>query len=651
MFFQNRLLLFGLLLPFLILYAKPDVTRIESYYNLAQGNYLIGDLEGAAKGVEQILKIDPDYLPALALNGRILLDQKLPELALESVERAIQLDPKNLEHQLLKALILGNMNRREEAISVVENVLQLSPEKSKEQRVASKLLGLFLMAEGNLDAAAEVLNQSYLRDPESAQDNQALAGEAYLQKADQALMRNDFETALKAIEQAAQVLENPSGNPASEEKVQLAMLRAKILAQAGQIDESIKTLQEIATQQPDNPEVVVTLASLYISTGQWDLLKAIQPNIAARPELQDIALYLEGRMALAKDRVGTAREAFESALRLLPDGPGKLRASLEFYQGVCLLKTNGTSDGDTKIIASLNNGFQPEDEAEIILSSRALLRDQQAQRAIAYLEGFMLNRGQGIDSVEVWNLLGRAHFADDSRSLALSAFNQSLTLNSLQPETLALRGSLLRKMGDLEGAKVDLENALGLDPENPALTYSLGLIYLQLGKLDSACELIGESAQQIPDNPGLYLLHALLAYTIEAYEASDAALKKYFSRVPQKANESAFYLEYVLTAREDNKKALTVLNEHIKTSEASQGLKNFQSYILGAFDRKAVLDAAGRAETPEIARQHLCEVNYWMAQHERVHENYELAIELLELAIQIGSPDYPEYQFAQWQLK
>ena len=90
-----------LLLPLLVLHAKPDTPRIEFYYNIAQGNYLIGDLEGAAKGVEQMLKLDPDYVPALALNTRILLDQDAPEQALKYAERAIALDPENLEHQLL----------------------------------------------------------------------------------------------------------------------------------------------------------------------------------------------------------------------------------------------------------------------------------------------------------------------------------------------------------------------------------------------------------------------------------------------------------------------------------------------------------------------------------------------------------------------
>ena len=55
--------------------AKPNATRIELYYGIAEGNYLIGDLKGAAKSVEQMLKLDADYVPALTLNTRIKIDQ------------------------------------------------------------------------------------------------------------------------------------------------------------------------------------------------------------------------------------------------------------------------------------------------------------------------------------------------------------------------------------------------------------------------------------------------------------------------------------------------------------------------------------------------------------------------------------------------
>lgn len=633
----------------LTLQADPKATRIDFYYGIAQGNYLIGDLEGAARGVSQILKLNPNHTPALTLNARILMDQNQPKLALESAERAIAIEPENPEHQILKTLVLGNLDCREEAIRVAREVIRSTPEQSKNHRVASKVLGLFLMAEDDLDEAAKTFSQSYLNNPEAAQGNLALAGEAYLRKAQQALAQNDFKTALEAIDQALKLLDQNPDTTNFQQRSQLNLFRARILTQSGRVDEAIHTLQKIANQRPEELEALVTLASLYASTKKWELLEDILPLIPARPGLQDIALYLEGRIALANERVGTARKAFESALRLLPDGKSKLRSSLEFYLGVCLLEINRIEEGDSKIMQSLDNEFNPETAEEMILASRTLLRDQQPQRAITYLEAVTLN--QITDSIQAWNLLGRAHLANNSTALALSAFNQSLNIQPQQSDTLALRSLLLRKLGDLSGATVDLRNALDLDPGNPALTYSLGLIYLQIGKIDEAHRSICASAKKLPTNPGLSLLRALLAYNTESYQESQTALYAYFKLVPEQANESAFYLEYILNARVNSNRALEMLQKRVEASEVSPFLANYLEYIRGTLDQKAVLDRAGRAEDPETARQQLCEIAYWLAQYASVHHRVEKAKDFLNLAIQIGLPDYTEYQFAQWQLR
>ena len=423
--------------PFLLLlslHADPETTRIDFYYGIAQGNYLVGDLEGAAKGVEQMLKLNPDYTPALMLNARILLDMKQPERALSNIDKALYL----------------------------------------------------------------------------------LKGQA-------------------------------TSDITGQQSTQLHILRARILTQEGRSNEAIKGLQSLLRQQPDNAEALLTLASLGASTEDWDLLQDILPDIAAKSEFQDIALYLKGRIALHNGRVGTARETFELGLRVLSDRPGKLHASMLFYQGVCLIELERVQAGDAEIIQSLENGFRPETEKEVIWLCRTLLRHNQTQQAITLLEALTLNRVT--QSTEAWNLLGRAHQTEGLTTLSLSAFNQSLSIQPDQPETLALRGTLLRKLGDLEGAAADMQRALDLNPENPALTYSLGLIYLQAGDLMLAKRWIAKGAKKLPTNPGIHLLNAYVAYNLETYRDAQIALETYLRLVPEQTNESAFYLEYALIAQ------------------------------------------------------------------------------------------------------
>ena len=93
----------------LYLSAAPKTNLAELYHGIAKGNYLIGDLAGAEHGVEQMLRIDPDYLPALTLKARVMLDQGKPIEALTAADQAMALDPENHELALLKAIALGHM--------------------------------------------------------------------------------------------------------------------------------------------------------------------------------------------------------------------------------------------------------------------------------------------------------------------------------------------------------------------------------------------------------------------------------------------------------------------------------------------------------------------------------------------------------------
>ncbi len=118
-----RTLVTSLLLCLSCLDGAPQTERIEFYFGIAEGNYLVGDLGGAERGIEQILRIDPDYIPALTLKARVMLDNKRPEAALEATERALALAPDILEYHLLKARILGQMERHDEASACIQKVI------------------------------------------------------------------------------------------------------------------------------------------------------------------------------------------------------------------------------------------------------------------------------------------------------------------------------------------------------------------------------------------------------------------------------------------------------------------------------------------------------------------------------------------------
>lgn len=623
-------------------------SRVQLYYGLAEGNYLVGDLRGASRGIEQILRIHPDHQPTLQLKARVALDSGQPELALQVIEQALKFAPENRQNQLLKALILGNLNRRDEALELVQELQKGNTTESPDYYAANQLIGLLQMAEGDFDAAAEAFSENHLTSNRSHQLSRELTSDAYLEKARVAVDQREHETALEALNQAISVHSDADGGENFERLTQLRLIRARYLTQIGQHENAIEELRQLNNQQPENLEVLITLASLYASTGKWNEVEAIIDPIAAQPELQDVALYLKGRAALAKGRVGSARAYFEEALELLTQNTDPLRAYALFFHGVCLDKLGRFDAAETEILEALEYGFRPESSEDAINASRMLLRAQNHDRAIPLLESFALN--QLIPNAEVWSMLGRAHQAKGQYALALSAFNESLALQPTQADTLGLRGTLLRRFGDLHGAVADYRSALNLEPNNSAILYALGLVQLQRGKLDAALSSIQMSNNQ-DEHPGKYLLTALLAYTINEPSKARQALAAYFRSASGDANETAYYLEYLLTARSEPRQALDQLRTRANHRDSSDELGFFLAYCKGLKSRKEVLDLAGQATTQEQASKQLCEAAYWLAQQEHLIGNAEQSLELLALATEAGNPDLIEFQLATWQLK
>jgi tetratricopeptide (TPR) repeat protein len=436
---------------------------------------------------------------------------------------------------------------------------------------------------------------------------------------------------LRAIEQnlAAEV------NPNSLENNSLRLARARLLARSGKTEAAIRELQLLTSQPGNNLEATLTLVALYAADDRWESVEQIIPAIAPQPALRDVALYLQGRTAYARGRIGRAREKFEAALKEQPARANRLSPSLYFYRSLCLDALGRNKEAQADLNQALDAGFRPESTQEALETARALLRHAQTAPAITLLEALILN--SLTNRAEAWALLGRAHRLAGSTALAISAFNESLSLDALQATTLALRAGLLRQINDLQGALADYEKACALEPENPALRYALGLCLLQLGAIPAAAEQLQTAAQELPQQSEISLLAALLQFTTKNHPKARKNLQRYFLNQPN-PQATAQSLAYLLDLD---------LDPHTTTQAPS----DFSRYCEGKLSRKALLDAAGSAHTPAAARRQIASIAFFMAHSSRALANPSAAKELLKIAAQSGANDQPEALCARWLLQ
>lgn len=642
---RNRSIVFIGLLLLLGQLCGNDQRRIQFYYNIAEGNYLIGDSSGAERGIEQSLRLNPQHAPSLALKARIQLEQSDPESALSSIREALQSAPDELEYRNLHALILGQLNRRAEARAQIDAVLAKAEPGSEEAMTAQHLKGLLSMADAKWDEAAAAFKETYQSQPQTSSTGRQLATEAYLEKARTA---PSLAEALAAIDQAIALYADTSGRENLESVERLKLGRAKLLARSGHSGEAVASLHNLIGQNAENLEATVTLASIYADQENWVALEDLIEPISRNPQLADIALYLEGRVALSRNRVGTARAKFEEALELNRQQPTALQHALEFHRSICFDRLERSVDAERSLRLAIEGGFIPESSSETNYLGRKLLRIGDTDTLIPVMEKALLRNEA---NPEGWAMLGRAHLQEEQTTLAISALNQSLSQEPQQAETLALRGSLLRKLGDLPGALVDYERAHELIPSSPVLSYERGLVLLQLGRLEEAESVLRHAARKLSAHVTLDLLHASCACAIGGYAESATSLREYLNpELSGKAligfrsniSETAFYLHLLLSEKPDF--------ELPELAPPNKSARLFEDYAKGQATRKDVLDWAGRAESPEQARAQICAAAYWLAELEQSRGNTITANELLQIATEAGKPENPEWQFARWQL-
>lgn len=410
-------------------------------------------------------------------------------------------------------------------------------------------------------------------------------------------------------------------------------------------EEDIKSIQAPSapsTPPQESPENQTPAPNL-------SALSTLGKTIEADPTMQDLANYLRGRAALAKGRVGTARQYFEKALQQLPAPEDPLRPHILFHHALCLEKLNRKDRAEAGLMTALDAGYLPESQDDALQAAHILLRIDKPARALPFLEAIVLNHPK--PKADAWDMLGRAHQATNQYKRAISAYNQSIEIAPEKITARALRAGLFRQLGQFELAEADYQKALQNDPENTPLHFALGLLQIRIRSLDLAYESLLKASKSEATPPFCHLFLALLAHANSDLPQAQNHLTQYFERTSKDAvEEAAYYLEYSLAAaNRDSEQALMTLRQRADRPEATAALGAYLAYCTGQKTRKELLDLAGTADHAKQAKQQICEAAYWMAQHEWSAGQIEPCRELLQITLRNGSPEQIEPHLANWQ--
>jgi len=421
-----------------------------------------GDLVGSRALVEDILDLDPSNVDALKLRANWSIQRDETGAAIVDLRNALNQNPRDPDTLTLMALA----HEREGNLDLASERLALAVEVSGSAVKQSLYYANFLTAHGRTSVANAVLIESLQQSPQSLEVLVALA-KSYLRQKDWSrsqkiaarLRRLDNPTAQKTaqnlqaailtgqnrLEDSLSLLQGQiTRDASSDEKVHAAILIAQTQIRLNRIKAARAFMDEQLAEWPDNTDLLFLSANIYALSGDLDAAEdGYKRLIVATPKS-----YLPVRMLLGV-LLGSGRDSevdtvLTEALVRMPEN-----RDLKWIKAE-LLEKAGDIAGTILVYEELYN----EDSSNIVVANN-----------LASLLSTRINDAASIE--RAYRIARRLRTSD-------------------VPQFQDTYGWVEYLHGDAAAAVQHLEAASEALPNDPAIHYHLGMVYVALDRAEDA---------------------------------------------------------------------------------------------------------------------------------------------------------------------
>ncbi len=446
-----------------------DPTLLEAEVNLGLAEQALLDYESAARHLSKALRERPNLLGPTIIVGMDYLKLGSPEKGIAFLQRALRLDPSNLDaHEALASCYLAQDNVQGAAGEFMR-ISTLTPDKAdawfrlghqyldlaarlayrgahlyRESAWGHRFLGDLLLQRGRLKDAADEYGKALAVEPQQPGLHAAIA-QAFLQahKLEEADAEFHRELAL-------------------DSRNEIALLGlANVQLAKGHAVEALDGLNKIWEIAPEFLAAQHDIVSIGLSR---DAAKDLLAGLQAEPDLAVKHLLLAGLLAAANDNVSAEHQwqAFQRAFSTWREA-SNTGAKTPADANAC------EAHSYSRCIEWLQSRNRPTDAECLQLGKLHLILQQYepAAQALARVEGTTSSNAEA----SYW--LARTYLGQGAE--AYSQLQESFP-DSWRAHQLRAEGDALRK--DFEGALSELQAALQLRPDQPALHEALGELYL-----------------------------------------------------------------------------------------------------------------------------------------------------------------------------
>jgi tetratricopeptide (TPR) repeat protein len=262
----------------------------------------------------------------------------------------------------------------------------------------------------------------------------------------------------------------------------------------GNNDSALRSYQEAQAIQPSNPNVLLRLGNLELSSNQSELAKSWFLKSVNQSGPSAAALMGLGKTALAERQYSAALKYFQQALALEP------QASSLHYQLAMAYRGLGDVDQMQKELQA--RGDTDPTVKDPLLEEIKLLK--QGKTGLLEQAGKAMHEGRFLD--------------------ACAAYREIIRLDPNDAIAYRYLGVALAKSGNFTEALQNYDRALQLDPNSAAIHYSIGILLIQTGMEEAAIKHFREAGKI---DPGLVATHLQLASLLMRQGKDEEASREY----------------------------------------------------------------------------------------------------------------------------
>ncbi len=486
-----------------------------------------GQLNKAVTDAEELLKQKPDDLGARRILGRVYtrligdpqqgkIDEKMLKLSIEQYSKIVAKDPDDTESELLLARLYRLSKDSDSAEKTYKTVLA----KDTDNDEALTGLAAILADRGDAKGAIDMLKRSADQNASprtlvmlaSLYQQNKLYGEAAdaWQQALQAAPDNDRwkrELAQDLLfsdrtEEARKIYESIAAEDPKDTQVQLRL--SEIYLQQRDFNKARAALNAAKAEDKDNLEVKYDEVLLLDAEGKSDeAIKALK------------AIIDSGEKATYTTQEQAQRNSLQERLGILQRSAGKNQEAIASFRSITGEDSETVSRAEVQIIETFR---QSKDNAGARREADAALKKFPKERAVVFEHAKVLSDAGKVDQA-VSELNSLKDGKNDREILLVSAqlyekakryedegkaLDAAQKISSNKGEIIAvrfMRGAMLEKMKNLEGAEAEFRSVLKEDPNNAGAMNFLGYMLADRNiRLDEAQQFISKALEIDPQN-------------------------------------------------------------------------------------------------------------------------------------------------------